>query len=354
MSLAVDVLLKQHARWLESGEGRPADFSGMNLTGLSFSGLDLSEAKFIRAILDRANFSGAKLVGTDFSGASLIKTNFSKAVCLEAKFFGAILFVADISDADFAEVDLTETDCPGAKFYRSNLAGACLLRANCYQANFRETNLSRIDARRADFTRATFMKVKATKADFTGANFESATLRQVNFRSAILFEARLAKADIRKAKLVAADLTYTNLKQTRFDDVDLTNTVLDPFEAASGAGPEFEEDPERPGNVIGYRAKQQLCMKGPDYEVGKEYTAPVFSTCLETESHPGLYLFPKRNMAERYIEALTGSINGKHLIRVSAPREDVHRVGSFWRCRRFLVLDEIPLFKPISNLHGIF
>lgn len=69
-----------------------ADLRGADLSGLSFDGLTLVQAKFAEANLTRSTFRGANLTGASFFGANL------RDVCLD----GANLEEADL---DYANLD---------------------------------------------------------------------------------------------------------------------------------------------------------------------------------------------------------------------------------------------------------
>ena len=73
--------------------------------------INLNDANFSVAILNRTDFSEASLFGTDFSEASLFWTNFSRANLYQANFSGAVLFEANFS---------------GANLYGANFLGAIL------------------------------------------------------------------------------------------------------------------------------------------------------------------------------------------------------------------------------------
>ena len=122
----LEEILAKHQEWLRKGYGMRADFSGMDLSGISFAGMDLTEAFF----------TDANLTNTDFSGCRLRSTDFGKAIMVNAKFVGAsmrwtFLKEADLRGADFTGADLffstmRETDARGAIFVDASLRGASL------------------------------------------------------------------------------------------------------------------------------------------------------------------------------------------------------------------------------------
>jgi len=184
---------------------------------------------------------------------------------------------------------------------------------------------------RADFAGVSFAHVDLTAVDFAGANligmdFTEACLNDVNFTGALLVSAdftraTLARATLTGASLTRANLTYAWLCYANFEGANLVGTCLDPKNAPNGGVGEWEEADD--GYVYGYRTRDQMYRRGPDYEDGKHYEAPIFSTCPETACHPGLYVEP---------------VLGKGRIQVRLKRADLHSVGGKHRCKAFDVI----------------
>jgi len=105
----------------------------------------------------------------------------------------------------------------------------------------------------------------------------------------------------------------------------LTDTCLDPENEPNADVAAFE----RCGDfVIGYRTRKARHID--KYRDGRTYSADVFSTA-DTECHPGLYIYPTVTQVKEWtIE--------QEIIRVHVRPCDVHRAGSKWRCREFLVI----------------
>lgn len=122
---------------------------------------------------------------------------------------------------------------------------------------------------------------------------------------------------------------WTNLMGTDLTEAQLTSTVLDPLNQPNGgrAHDHWTKDGEY---LIGWRTRRPCIQGGPAYEDGKEYIAPVFSTCPVTQCHPGLYVC-------QTVEDV-GDCEPGERIRVRFRREDLHSVGCKHRVRRFTVI----------------
>lgn len=108
-------VLEKHSAWMASvldaktsvAVGR-ANLSGLDLSGYSLKGANLSCATLknttlVGADLTLTNFSRANLEGANLQGAKLIATNFT-----QARLTGADMRDADIEDTNFSHVDLKE------------------------------------------------------------------------------------------------------------------------------------------------------------------------------------------------------------------------------------------------------
>ncbi|MCS7227204.1 MAG: pentapeptide repeat-containing protein, partial [Gloeomargarita sp. SKYB31] len=60
--------------WL--GPVHAEDYNKRMLVGADFSGRDLTDSSFVKALLRQANFAGADLRGVSFFGANLDRANF--------------------------------------------------------------------------------------------------------------------------------------------------------------------------------------------------------------------------------------------------------------------------------------
>ncbi len=202
------------------------DFSKAHMDGVIFSGLDLSQTRWV----------GARLQGTFF-----IRANLKKAVLSSADLRRAQLSQADATDARLNQVQLSGATLSGAILTHADLTGAVLQGADGLPA--------------ADLSLAFMPNAILTGAEMTGANLshvnfygalakaDNATLQQVNFSNANLGGVNLTRDELSGAKmdaatlvnavLVGADLTPTSdlisssLVQANLQGADFTGARLD-------------------------------------------------------------------------------------------------------------------------------
>lgn len=180
-------VIKQHKRWLLSGEeipgssrvipegGTPASFVdtdlrglhiGGHLSGVSFMRADLEGASFIYQTLDRASFRSANLEGANLQGAKLFGAEFDGAKLSRASFYGA-----DLRNTSFKNATLE-----GVSFNRADLRGQDFRKARLHNASLCEADLRKVDLRDAYLTNADFSGADLTGADLSGAYLYGSTL----------------------------------------------------------------------------------------------------------------------------------------------------------------------------------
>jgi hypothetical protein len=110
----LEVIHARHTLW-RYGEpgGEQADFSGMAMTCMDFSGKIFDGALFKDAQLYRCSLGCCGLDGAQFDGAVLEGCDFSKASCQEASFAGARISCCDfvwaqLDGADFSQAELAD------------------------------------------------------------------------------------------------------------------------------------------------------------------------------------------------------------------------------------------------------
>ena len=94
-------------------------FKSMNLDGVDFSNANLRDANFDYAYLRNTNFSHANLANASFIYANLSQANLSNANLENAKFHDAVL-----KEANFSYANLTDAKLLHANLYKTNLNNA--------------------------------------------------------------------------------------------------------------------------------------------------------------------------------------------------------------------------------------
>ena len=152
----VDQICEEHEKWVKNpSQGKRADFSGKDLTGLNLSGRNLEIADFRGTYLEGANLSGSDLSNTKFEHAALRMAELSNTKCQWTDFRRAYLGLADLTNAL-----LYFTNFEGATLRQATLTGI-----RCHQTSFLNADLRWANRRNADLT----------GADLTGTVWEERT-----------------------------------------------------------------------------------------------------------------------------------------------------------------------------------
>jgi uncharacterized protein YjbI with pentapeptide repeats len=171
--------------WRRSKPTVVPDLGSEWLSGLDFSGFNLSSANLSYTLLDDANLRetdlrSANLTHTDFRGAYLVNANLKGA-----QLRGAYLSSADLSGAaldgarihgahlrrtllintDLSGANLSDADLNGALLRAANLCGTCLRRANLCGAEFSHSDLASMDLRYAALGYTTFGNCDLSKVE---------------------------------------------------------------------------------------------------------------------------------------------------------------------------------------------
>jgi uncharacterized protein YjbI with pentapeptide repeats len=173
-----------------------ANLFGVDLSGARLEGANLSGASLDRSVLTRTDFSGANLTGVSFMRPSVFSTlQYDRR---EAPIFdGAVLkgmrFTGIFDGASFKNADLTYarmgphdtrmdiSSFPHNFFRGCNFSNAKVIDADLYEASLVMSNFSGADLRGTSFVRADFSRADLTNADLTGAD-----VTEANFEGAIL------------------------------------------------------------------------------------------------------------------------------------------------------------------------
>jgi uncharacterized protein YjbI with pentapeptide repeats len=192
---------------------RQKEFVGIDLSGRSLVGFDLTYSRLSNADLRDADLTGANLFQVQFgpevdvTGARFIGTNLQRIFANDVNFGRAILRYVDFSGAQLARASLFRVDLPAASFRRAELTGTNLAMANLAEAILTDTT----------GTGTMLMEADLHLADLSKTQLRQAQLNEANLSSADLTNARLYEADLRGANLTSADLRGASVLFARYD-----------------------------------------------------------------------------------------------------------------------------------------
>ncbi len=230
-----------------------ADLCGLNLSGASFVGADLSGANlggttFVGARFDNASLVGASMRSGNFTGASFFGANLAGVDLQNGAFecqgqqdpgqrtllAGASFNSANLTDARFVSGDdpeegddlcaLSLTRSPDLAFVqwdRADLSGAIMHNIALEAADLATVTLAEADLRAGCLRDATILR-----ADLSDANLEGATLEDANALDTIWLRANLAGADLTRTTLSGANMTDAVLDNATGQGLTVTGAIL--------------------------------------------------------------------------------------------------------------------------------
>jgi uncharacterized protein YjbI with pentapeptide repeats/energy-coupling factor transporter ATP-binding protein EcfA2 len=225
---------------------RRAYFGRANLTGASFRGADLFQARFIsnetalpdivwseavRAAaltetqLERADFTDANLTEALLWGLSLRQATWTGARFIRAKLNSCDLEGLEIPGADFTEADLS-----GALLTGTTMPGACFARADLHKTGLADIDWEGADLRGADLRGATF-HLGSSRSGLVGSPIACEGSRTGFYTDDYDDQTYKSPEEIRKANLCGADLRGADLRGVDFYLVDLRGAILDAEQA---------------------------------------------------------------------------------------------------------------------------
>ena len=133
--------IANHEKWLKNKKGgRMLRLNNYDLTGLDFSGHNLSHASMQDSIIDDVDFGNCVLDDADFTNSRLRRANFHDADCTDCNFENA-----DCTECDFIRANLSNAHLENTCFYLSTFKETKLTNAMAYGADFRECDFDDCD-----------------------------------------------------------------------------------------------------------------------------------------------------------------------------------------------------------------
>lgn len=255
----LDVMIKKHEAFVTGIKGgQRLILQFMNLSGLDFSGHNLSEAIF--------------------TGSALIQANMSLANLERANFFGCDMRYANLEGASLVKCDLRGVCARGARLDNADMSGADL-REGQVLAHERSGELQALyidmpapaSTGQTDFSKAKMVRVQLNEAQAGHADFSEAEMRSVRMRNANMRGANFEGANLEYGDLTGADMTQSNMRECVMLGLVLHNTKM--------------EDVDTEGALTADNIKQVQDLEMPLEELIKAHQLWV-----ETAGKEGRYL----------------------------------------------------------------
>jgi len=173
------------------GDPRRLNLCQADLSGLDFSGANLTDADLSTTRLVGTNFSGADLNGVRLDGAYIQDSNFAGT-----NLKGASLRRVEITGSRFVDADLEAALFQDTKIQLSDFTRVRLDKAKFWRVDLSDLMMQNANLTGADFIRSSFEKIDFTGADLSQADLRQAKLRDIIFKDSLLYLTNLRRIDI--------------------------------------------------------------------------------------------------------------------------------------------------------------
>jgi len=196
-----------------------AHLSGLDLTHVRLTGVDLRKAALVETTLSHSKLNDmdlgkALLTSTILVSSEIINSNLSQANLVSARLSNTLLQLSNFSGAKMRQIQVQSSTVLASNFSRADLTRAVLSDFRSCSSNFTEANFTRANMSTSSFRGDIFRKANFSSANLISVDLEGADLREANFSGAELMNVNLCGAMLDGIR----GLSTTELKDVRIYD----------------------------------------------------------------------------------------------------------------------------------------
>lgn len=225
-----EIIRKHHMFRTAKPGGARAVVRDRDLSGLNFTGQDLSQSDFTGCIMYGATLSNASFESATLFGCDLRSANMRGARLVRADLRGA-----DVDGADLHKADLTGADLREGK----TIVKRKVKREEDQYSKAAEAGVVQFTA--SDMTEAVLQGATAINADFTDARMENSDLGSANLKGAVLRGADLTGSSLKDADLRDADFSYATMTGADMKGAEKAGSTFTLTLTAETVGKDIEE-----------------------------------------------------------------------------------------------------------------
>jgi len=128
-------------KWRRENPYLRPDLEDADLRGLDLSGATFSQMNLVNVDLRETRLVGVNLIAADVNGSRLMRADLSEANCISANFFGAQLAGASLAGAVLDHADMRSADLSNADLSGARLIGTILIATPLRGANFSDARI---------------------------------------------------------------------------------------------------------------------------------------------------------------------------------------------------------------------
>lgn len=239
------------------------EWNRINLSGLDFSDIDISEANFAGTNLSKCIFKNTNISYSNFESAFLDSAIFDKTIAYSSRFYNANLSNSSFKNCDFKKarfdwavlnsstfenVNFDFIKAVSSSWRKVSLNKCSINNANFCDVDFRLSNYSKVVARHTIFNKSNFNKshfadccfgnslfnlIKSLHTIWDNTKAESIEARHSNFTGCKISE---------KCHFENSDFSYSILDGIKAPRANFTNSIMDYIKICYGKFAEGEFD----------------------------------------------------------------------------------------------------------------
>ncbi len=213
------------------------EWNRINLSGLDFSGMDISEANFAGTNLSKCIFKNTNISYSNFESAFMDSSIFDKTIANNSRFYNA-----DLSNSNFKNSNFTKARFDWSTINSANLENVNLDYVRAVNSNWRKTRLSKCNINNADFCHSDFRlsnytKILAKHSLFNKSNFNKSHFVDCCFSSSLFNLVKSLHTIWDNTKAESIEARYANFtgckisEKCHFENSDFSHSILDGIKA---------------------------------------------------------------------------------------------------------------------------
>lgn len=213
------------------------EWNRINLSGLDFSGTDISEANFAGTNLSKCIFKNTNISYSNFESAFMDSSIFDKTIANNSRFYNA-----DLSNSNFKNSNFTKARFDWSSINSANLENVNLDYVRAVNSNWRKTRLSKCNINNADFCHSDFRlssctKIVAKHSLFNKSNFNKSHFVDCCFSSSLFNFVKSLHTIWDNTKAESIEARYANFtgckisEKCHFENSDFSHSILDGIKA---------------------------------------------------------------------------------------------------------------------------
>lgn len=241
-SLPKDVLVDKDIKIIADISSRVNVFGNnewnrINLSGLDFSGTDISEANFAGTDLSKCTFKNVNISYSNFESTFLDSAIFDKTTANNSSFYNANLSNSSFKNSDFSKAKFDWSIVNSSIFKDVNLDYVKAVNSSWRKVSLSKCSINNADFCNSDFRLSNYIKVVAKHTLFNKSTFNKSHFVDCCFNNSLFNLVKSLHTIWDKTKAESIEVRYSNFTGCKisekccFENSDFSHSILDGIKA---------------------------------------------------------------------------------------------------------------------------